>query len=94
MKKDQFIEWLKVNTTNADRAINSITSRINRIEKAYGDLDKIKKSKFEQILSDFEYNSSDFSMGIMPKHKVRLNGNYYDGTSSLKKDLKLSNRSD
>ncbi len=89
MKKEQFKEWLKVNTTNKDRTISSIISRINRIENAYGDLDTIKKSKFIKILSEFEFSKNEFDAGKMPMHKIVMHGNYYDDTSSLRKDLKL-----
>lgn len=90
MDKDLFYNWLKnfkkLDTTTS----NARTSNCLRIEKFYGDLDKVYYlDRCTSLLEQLNFTTTDKKLGAKPKHKIPIDGDIYNGTHTLKAALKL-----
>ena len=91
MDKDLFYNWLKnfkkLDTTTS----NARTSNCLRIEKFYGDLDKVYYlDRCTSLLEQLNFTTTDKKLGAKPKHKIPIDGDIYNGTHTLKAALKAA----
>lgn len=90
MNKDLFNIWLKSFKKLDPTTINTRTSNCVRIEKYYGDLDKLYDSdRCASLLEQLAYSTTDKKLGAKPKHTIPIDGDIYNGTHTLKAALKL-----
>ena len=90
MNKDLFNIWLKSFKKLDPTTINTRTSNCVRIEKYYGDLDKLYDSdKCASLLGQLAYSTTDKKLGAKPKHTIPIDGDIYNGTHTYKATLKL-----
>lgn len=84
-----FADWLR-KQGYSERTIESRVSEIERIKKAYPDLDsRIFAGGGDDLLSEFDYPLGDYRSGIRPRHKVAMDGNWYTITATLRRTLRL-----
>lgn len=90
MNKDLFYTWLKAFKKLDTTTINARTSNCQRIEKYYGDLDKLYASdKCNNLIEQLTYTTTDKKLGNAQKHNIPIEGDIYNGTHTLKAALKL-----
>lgn len=90
MDKDLFYNWLKNFKKLDSTTSNARTSNCLRIEKFYGDLDKVYNSdRCASLLEQLNFTTTDKKLGAKPKHKIPIDGDIYNGTHTLKAALKL-----
>lgn len=90
MNRDLFYTWLKgfkkLDTTTS----NARSSNCLRIEKFYGDLDKLYSTdRCVNLIEQLTYTTADKKLGSKPKHSIPIDGDVYNGTHTLKAALKL-----
>ncbi len=90
MNKDLFYNWLtgykKLDTTTTNARISNCL----RIEKFYGDLDRLYSiDKCASIMEKLNYTKTDKTLGSKPKHSIPIDGDVYNGIHTLKSALKL-----
>ena len=77
-----FADWLRKQGYR-ERTIESRVSEIERIKKAYPDLDsRIFAGGGDNLLREFDYPLGDYRAGIRPRHKVAMDGNWYTITAT------------
>lgn len=65
-------------------------SELNRIENAYGDIDKnIADGKYQEIMDSLKYTKEDERKSKPHPPKIIINGDLYDGLASLRSALRL-----
>jgi len=83
MRQKEFEDWLR-----SKMQVASIASRIancRRVERVEGDLDQhAKENGMAELLSRLAYSKDDQRKGLRPKHGVKIDGDLYDGTATLK----------
>lgn len=80
MERRAFNKWLKEVKGYQENTASSRVSNCQRIEDAYGNLDEhYARDKLDLIINDFDNLN----------HKIKINGNYSTGTSTLKQALNL-----
>jgi MoxR-like ATPase len=90
MDKELFYNWLKSFKKLDSTTSNARTSNCLRIEKFYGDLDKIYNSdRCISLIEQLTYTTTDKKLGAKPKHNIPIDGDIYNGTHTLKAALKL-----
>lgn len=90
MDKELFYNWLKSFKKLDTTTSNARTSNCLRIEKFYGDLDKLYNSdKCASLIEQLTYTTTDRKLGAKPKHNIPIDGDIYNGTHTLKAALKL-----
>lgn len=84
-----FADWLRRQGYSKHTA-ESRVSEIERIKKAYPDLDsRIFAGDGNDLLREFEYPLEDYRAGIRPRHKVAMDGNWNTITATLRRTLRL-----
>ena len=90
MNREAFSKWLKTIRKLDDGTCKARTANCLRIEKYYGDLDKVyEKDQCISLLTNLTYSTKDNANSIPPKHKIPIEGNQYTGTHTLQSALKL-----
>ena len=90
MDRDLFYNWLKSFKKLDTTTSNARTSNCLRIEKFYGDLDKLYNSdRCANLIEQLTYTTTDKKLGAKPKHNIPIDGDIYNGTHTLKAALKL-----
>lgn len=90
MNNDLFLNWLKSFKKLDTTTSNARSSNCHRIEKYYGDLDKLYNAdRCANLLEQFAYTTTDKNLGVGPKHIIPIEGDIYNGTHTLKSALKL-----
>ena len=90
MDKELFYNWLKSFKKLDSTTSNARTSNCLRIEKFYGDLDKLYNSdRCVSLIEQLTYTTTDKKLGAKPKHNIPIDGDIYNGTHTLKAALKL-----
>lgn len=80
MERESFYKWLKEIKGYQENTVSSRVSNCQRIEEVYGDLDK---HYYEDRLASINNDFNNLN------HKIKINGNYSNGTSTLKQALNL-----
>lgn len=89
MKEEQFRRWLQ-NAGYQDKVVQSRIANVRKIEETYPDLDsRIKDGTIANLMSAFTYNASDRKNNREPLHKIRIEGDKYNGTATYKSALSL-----
>jgi hypothetical protein len=84
-----FRVWLERRTNNS-KSISSRLSNIDRVEKAYGDLDKhYEASRLEDIISNLQYTKIDKRIGRRNPSKLQIQGDIYDGLATCRSATRL-----
>lgn len=87
MKESEFFKWL-IDRGAQENTVQSICSRIKRIEAVYPDLkSRIEDETIGNLLSVFTYTKADEVKNREPLHKIEIDGNQYNGTQSLRNAL-------
>lgn len=87
MKEKEFSDWL-VKSGKQENSAQSVLSRVKRIEEVYPDLDsRIEDNSIEKLLNVFAYTKQDEAKKRIPLHKIKIDGNQYNGTQSLRNAL-------
>lgn len=96
MKDNDFENWLIETYKTQDggrlqnRPISDALSRCRRVEKYEGDLDAhYHKDKMKNLFYKLTYSKDDEETGVTPRHSIPIQGNIYNGTSSLKNAVNL-----
>jgi len=90
MREDEFRAWL-LNWKNYDEATAS--SRIcncKKVEHCIGNIDvNYKNDMLESVIVMLTYSKNDERQGNKPKHNIKIDGNIYNGTATLKSAIRL-----
>ena len=96
MKHNEFENWLnEIYTTQnggrlQKRPRSDAMSRCKRVERYEGDLDDhYHQYGMKGLLLRLNYTRGDQEAGINPQHSIPIQGNMYNGTSSLKNAVNL-----
>ncbi len=96
MKNEEFKTWLEQiyltrnGTSLQKRPQADAMSRCRRVEKNENDLDlHFNKDGMRGLLDKLTYTRADSSSGILPKHRIIINGDVVEGTASLRSAIKL-----
>jgi hypothetical protein len=88
MQIEHFKDWLRINTTYPEHTISTTISCCIRVEKYYGDLDKIIAECGEEwLIQELNYTTKNERDNVEPK--IKIGGRVITGYASLKKAVKL-----
>lgn len=90
MERGLFDKWLK-NFKMLDETTAEVrSSNCVEIEENYGDLDILySEDKLVGLTEQFTYTKEEEKLGIVPRHIIPLDGDFYDGTHAFSAALKL-----
>lgn len=72
------------------RTANSRISNCKRVEFYEGNLDQqFEDDRLEALLSRLNYTKADATLGQPLRHKIPINGNWHNGTATLKSAVEL-----
>ena len=96
MREREFEAWLarSYRTPDGDpmdtRTVGSRFSGTRRVEKALGDLDAHwARDRGRSVLAKLRYSREDAGRGIPPRHGIRIDGDPYSGTATLRRSAVL-----
>lgn len=96
MREREFEAWLSASyrTPAGDpmdaRTVGSRFSGTRRIENALGDLDAHwSRDRGRSVVAKFQYSRADASRGVSPRHGIRIDGDPYTGTATLRRSAVL-----
>jgi len=88
MQTDFFKDWLRINKTYPEHTISTTIACCKRVERYYGDLDKIIEDSGEEwLLEELSYSPKNERDKVVPK--ITISGNVVTGYASLKKAVKV-----
>jgi hypothetical protein len=94
MREDDFREWLentyvtKAGKPLQKRPIGDAVSRCKRVGKHEGDLDQLfKRDSMQDLLDRLTYTRDEQKANNPPRHNIKIEGDIYSGTSSLRSAL-------
>lgn len=89
MNAELFKKYLELNGY-PESTIKNRTSNCRNIENHYGDLDILySKDKFENLFKELIYTTDDERENAPARHKIPIDGNIRNGSSTLKHALNL-----
>jgi hypothetical protein len=84
-----FENWL-LNKYSDTKTVSSRKSNCLRVEQFEGDLDiHFKTDKCSELLNKLTYTKDDEINNRNPRHNIPINGNIFNGTSTLKQAINL-----
>lgn len=90
MFEKEFYNWLKNIKNFSENTIKSRISNCQRVELFEDNLDNLfKNDKCANILYKLSYSKNDEYYRKHPLHKIPINGNIYNGSSTLKQAVGL-----
>ena len=90
MQDQAFRKWLRDVKRQKETVVASRLSNCRRVEQHKGDLDTHwNKDGLNALLRQFEYSKEDQRSARPPKHGIRIDGNPYTGTQTLKQAIGL-----
>ena len=90
MQERAFRKWLRDVKGHKKTVVASRLANCRRVEKHKGDLDTHwNKDGLNALLRQFEYSKEDQRSARPPKHGIRIDGNPYTGTQTLKQAIGL-----
>lgn len=90
MNKESFRKYLKIAKGYPESTISNRIANCGNIERYYGDLDIIyQENQFAALLEELVYTTDDERNNAPALHKISIDGNLRNGTSTLKSALKL-----
>lgn len=91
MKENEFKKWLHViKYPDSPQTATTRFANWNTIEKYYGDLSVFyKKDRCNALIEEFNYSTDDEREHRVPNHKVPIDGNIRNGSSTLKSTIRL-----
>ena len=90
MRRESFRNWLVTVQGHQEQTANSRLSNCSRVEIYEGDLDsQWAKDELAALISRLTYSREDERSGRRPKHRIPINGDAYDGTSTLRQAIVL-----
>ncbi len=93
MRETQFKQWLLDEGYN-ENAVKSRIANVRKIEEVYPDLDsRIYDGTISNLLATFVYTADDRLNNREPLHKIKINGDAYNGTATYKSALSLTSNS-
>ncbi|MEI7503925.1 MAG: hypothetical protein WCJ61_11630 [Paludibacter sp.] len=88
MQTEHFRLWLKANKTYPENTISSRIADCRRVEKYYGDLDKILADSGEAwLIEELSYTAQNERDNVVPK--IEINGNIRNSYATIKKAVRL-----
>lgn len=89
MRETQFKQWL-LDEGYSENAVKSRIANVRKIEEVYPDLDsRIYDGTISNLLATFVYTADDRLNNREPLHKIKINGDAYNGTATYKSALSL-----
>ena len=90
MNRNSFYKWLKIIKKYDLETCDSKVENCQEIESYYGDLDQIyAEDKFESLREEFKYLAEKQKKNIPPKHKIPMDEDIYNRTTTLRNALNL-----
>ncbi len=90
MNRNSFYKWLKITKKYDLETCASKVENCQEIESYYGDLDQIyAEDKFESLREEFKYLAEEQKKNIPPKHKIPMDEDIYNRTTTLRNALNL-----
>lgn len=90
MNRNSFYKWLKIIKKYDLETCDSKVENCQEIESYYGDLDQIyAEDKFESLREEFKYLAEEQKKNIPPKHKIPMDEDIYNRTTTLRNALNL-----
>jgi hypothetical protein len=88
MQIEFFRDWLRINKSYPEQTISSRISDCKRVEKYYGDLDKVLVECGENwLLEELKYSAQNERDNKVPK--IIIKGNIRNSYSTMKKSVRL-----
>lgn len=88
MQIDFFRDWLRTNKSYPEQVISSRISDCKRVEKYYGDLDKIiEESGQSWLIQELSYSTQNERDEIKPK--IEIKGVVKNSYATMKKSVRL-----
>ena len=85
---ERFTDWLIATKGITKKSAAARRSRLRRIEREYGDLDKHwQKDQCNSILAELNYSKRDERAGKPNPSKLKINGDIFNGLAFLKNSL-------
>jgi hypothetical protein len=82
--RSTFEHWLLAGG-KTPRAAQDYVSRLDRVARAYGDIDShFAKDRCVSLLRDLAYSAADKDRGAPNRSRIRIDGDAYNGLATLR----------
>lgn len=90
MRQEEFRSWLCQAKALKESTAGSRVSNCATVEKYEGALDVLfKQDQFSELLGKLSYSKKDQRLNRPPRHAVPIDGDIYNGTSTLRSAIRL-----